>query len=828
MISNEQDGMQRAKSSAVRLAKYLLYGKDYDPDNELNRCLGTGSNAVDDNNASILETALEMESLAGFKPNKEDLIKHITISLPVGEHLTLAQWENAVKEHLKQLGCSDYVSCWAVHKDTDNEHAHLVICRVHPKTHRLFTFPYSHKRLQQADYDCERRFDLQVDNHPLIEIDQSIHDRKTRTKAETRAKDLESKTMQQSFFSYVNSHIDEINACHSWQELHLMLARLGIELEKKGRGLIFKTLTPGWTENSSADKYIAIKGSSLGTRGSSCSLSDLEKKFGEYQENRKSDKVEVIDRFEARPLNFNESTEKKVNNEQINKSFTRFQEQKAAYEKAVAEYKFAKSKLYEDFRRFQRKTKLEQINSEQYIREHFPVHEQKKQLKFIRQEFRNRRAQQRNKLNEALETLRKNYSKLPKVPKTFQDYLTQTSQTEHDAQREILMTRRNSMRQTAMNFVEGTNQATVVAQKITLNLRYVEIIRRTHKGQEIFRNRLNRDLIRDDGRKILTTRFPSVETVRDLLVMAAKRYGGKKPVKINGTADFQRMCAVVAAKLQIDIQCQDADVQKFYQYRRNFNDNRAEYKQHRTGFADTRTRGIFTRTGLEREIAKRTADFFRARIYEQPEHLSDTGSIFNTGSIFDSGRNYRSTKSDSSKVAERKVKQTSTDTGSDLREMFTGHVDAAENTSTVFMSGHQADVLGQPGKGRLSDRMRRQVYGHGEERGGINSSDVPLAVQAYIDERNVKLQKGIKDILPHQYWRGQYGTFRSLGIRKLGEKENDKYILLEQKGKVFIRKLPDFLLKNTTSIAKGRTIVIDERGYFIFKDIEKQSHTRKL
>ena len=832
MISTEQKSMIKTKSDPVRLATYLLYGKEYNPENEQYRCMGTGNGRTEDAGNTLLDTAIEMENLCSFQPTKKnDLIRHITISLPAGEHLTLAQWENTIKEHLKHLGCEEYVSGWAVHKDTDNEHAHIMICRVHPKTHRLYTFPYSHKKLQQADYVCEQRFGLQIDNHPLISMDQNTHDRKTRTKAETEAKDLEAKTMQQSFFSYLNEHLPDIEKATNWQDFHRILASLGVEVEKRGRGLILKSLNPEWTENSKFDKYVAIKGSSLGERGHSCSLHDLEARFGSYEPKDNSIAVEKVQSYKAKPLNFNESEQHQIKKDELKRSFEEYREQKAAYEKLNAEYRFAKSKIYEDFRKFQRKLKLEQTNYENYLRENLSGKELKQQLYQSRQNFSDRRKKERQKLENSLEELKRLYKNAPKIPANYQEYLTSVSPEEEVLQRNILMSRRNSMRQTATNFAESTTRATVVARKVIVGLKYVKYIKRTHKGQEIYQNRLNKDLLRDDGRRILTTRFPSVETVRDLLIIASQRYGNGKPVKISGTPDFQRMCAVIAAKLKIGIECTDIHIQNFYQYRSKLNERREQpkyRKQSRFRSAEADRSGRvrrFTRSGIERELRREESEFYDAK-FNQPKHFTRAESVFTAETIFTAGRSYSARKSNTSKTAERTFNKNATSAESDMREMPTGSMDAEKTTDSVHVSDHAHDNLGQSASRRVSDRMRWQVHGS-RGTGREESSEkrrfglIPEAVQKYIDERNEKRQRGIKDILPHVYWQGQTGSFRSFGIRKLGDKDTDKYVLLEQDGTIYIRKLPEFLQRNTANVAKGETVILDENGYFKFDD--KQS-----
>ncbi|MDF4751064.1 relaxase/mobilization nuclease domain-containing protein, partial [Vibrio parahaemolyticus] len=96
---------------------------------------------------------------------KSDKTYHLIVSLPNGEQLeahTLA----AIEELICQgLGYGEHQRVSAVHNDTDNQHIHIAINKIHPTRNTIHEPYYPHKKLAEMCEAIEQDFGLQPDNH---------------------------------------------------------------------------------------------------------------------------------------------------------------------------------------------------------------------------------------------------------------------------------------------------------------------------------------------------------------------------------------------------------------------------------------------------------------------------------------------------------------------------------------------------------------------------------------------------------------------------------------------------------------------------------------
>jgi hypothetical protein len=126
-------------------------------------------------------------------------------------------------------------------------------------------------------------------DHRLKSVDES------EIKVSEKAKTVESYTIQESFHRYVLSkkqHIaDNLAASKDWPEFQTHLARIGIEAELRGRGLVFKEI----------NGKLAIKGRDADRE---FSFSKLTQKLGPYVENYRADPAEIgsYGQYGAKPL----------------------------------------------------------------------------------------------------------------------------------------------------------------------------------------------------------------------------------------------------------------------------------------------------------------------------------------------------------------------------------------------------------------------------------------------------------------------------------------------------------------------------------------------
>jgi len=109
--------------SFVRLVDYLLHGKG-DPD----RAAWTATvnlDTEDPGSAARIMTAGAQEN-----PRVQQPVYHFGLSLPQGEHLDEDRWRAAVERVLDKLGLAGHQAVLVSHRDTPQEHVHVVVNRV--------------------------------------------------------------------------------------------------------------------------------------------------------------------------------------------------------------------------------------------------------------------------------------------------------------------------------------------------------------------------------------------------------------------------------------------------------------------------------------------------------------------------------------------------------------------------------------------------------------------------------------------------------------------------------------------------------------------------
>ncbi len=232
-----------------------------------------------------------------FKGNP---VYHVAITWREGEHPTRAQAERACLHVMQRLGYSEHQAVWSVHRDTDNDHIHLVINKVHPALATVRSTP-------RGDYfildKCMRELELEFGhgraNGPYVTVDTEQGPQIVRmSRAERRErgllKDAEPRIGAraaraehnaggtESFQSWaagapaaaLRAAVEREGA--TWEDAHRALAEYGLTIQRKGSGLVVTTTVPSPT---AAPRVLAAKASTLGRWASK---SALEKRLGEF------------------------------------------------------------------------------------------------------------------------------------------------------------------------------------------------------------------------------------------------------------------------------------------------------------------------------------------------------------------------------------------------------------------------------------------------------------------------------------------------------------------------------------------------------------------
>ncbi len=221
--------------------------------------------------------AKNVERNGRFKGNP---VYHFSLSWKENEHPDKDQIHEAVEHSMKSLGMQECQATYAIHRDTDNDHVHVIVNRVHP-TKSIIVGPPRRDFLilDRAMREIEIKQGWQHDPGPhVIQQDRdgnpavvrmskgeraaagiSIPDpakiresqQAIRSERNTGAPSFQ-KWLAQEVSKEVKEAINRTGA--TWADVHIVLAKRGCSIEVKGSGLIIKTELDGRTLTAKASQ----------------------------------------------------------------------------------------------------------------------------------------------------------------------------------------------------------------------------------------------------------------------------------------------------------------------------------------------------------------------------------------------------------------------------------------------------------------------------------------------------------------------------------------------------------------------------------------------
>lgn len=220
----------------------------------------------------------EMAALASESARCKNPVVHWLMSWKEGEQPSETQIQVAVKMLLAELGLDDCQCLWGAHQDTENVHCHISINRMHPLTSKViipnggFDLEAGHRAIAKIEHD--QGWEREING--LFRIGSNGELIRCRPRSESarqpsgRALDYEHRTGAKSVQRVATETVATLIAkAASWQEVHQVLRAQGIRYQKKGSGAVIVM------------NGVAIK---AGDAGRVCSLTQLQKRLGTYQE----------------------------------------------------------------------------------------------------------------------------------------------------------------------------------------------------------------------------------------------------------------------------------------------------------------------------------------------------------------------------------------------------------------------------------------------------------------------------------------------------------------------------------------------------------------
>ena len=246
------------------------------------------------------ETAIDIMRAQMAASGRQPKPYHVVLTWQSGEHPTRAQAERAAEHVMDRLGYAGCPAVAAMHRDTDNDHLHLVVCRV-DESGRIHAVPHhDYLILDRAMREIEIAQGWARSQGPWITLDtqegpqivrMSRRERRARGLLKDRGEQpgpgpetvqIETATGDLSYQTWVagapaealHAAVDKPGA--TWRDAHEALAKYGVRIERKGSGLIVTTTVPG---ANGTPRVLGAKASQLGRWASK---SALEQRLGEF------------------------------------------------------------------------------------------------------------------------------------------------------------------------------------------------------------------------------------------------------------------------------------------------------------------------------------------------------------------------------------------------------------------------------------------------------------------------------------------------------------------------------------------------------------------
>ena len=231
---------------------------------------------------------LEMEGLSYENVRSKNPALHFILSWRSDESPTNEQVDEAVEIAIKELNLEGCQALWALQKDTENLHVHVVVNRISPDTFKAIrpAKGWTKKALERAARKIEfvQGWEIEQSGRYVVDSSGNVHekaDTKVRDsgdeKLSQRVRDIESHTGAESVERIAKREILPIlKSAESWEELHRNLSEHGAQLDRRGKGAVLNFCGT------------MLKLSSVSRK---CSFTQLEHRLGTYSAYDESIKI---------------------------------------------------------------------------------------------------------------------------------------------------------------------------------------------------------------------------------------------------------------------------------------------------------------------------------------------------------------------------------------------------------------------------------------------------------------------------------------------------------------------------------------------------------
>lgn len=497
------------KSNFTALVNYLTDTKG--TSERVDRITATNC-FTDEITASLLEiqNTQEMNTRA-----RSDKTFHLILSFPENEQLADTDLNAIETRFCEALGFSEHQRISVVHNDTDNQHLHIAINKIHPKKLTIHNPYYDYKIVAKVCEQIEQAYELTQVNHET-RLDP----------ADSAIQDIECKTGIESLSGWIRREcLEDIKCADSWQTLHQVLSEHGLTIKERGNGLVFVS-----------DNGMTVKASSVDR---SLSKSKLVKRLGDFEANTQTSNVSSSKskQYKPRPLQFHYDT---------SKLYARYQQEQLL---ASTRYKTEWSKL-----RNRRDTLIQHAKDRAKTKRSF--------IKAVATGRLGKRALYKTvslQFKMTLQTIKRDYrNDYAKLKARCQkmgwlDWLVLNAKNGDQEALEVLRSRNSKSINSTANHISGGQDPNnpYKTDSIESITRHGNILIRT--GAVI---------VRDNGKQLIVSSKATQESYADILEIAIARYGQR--LSINGDDIFKAGIVQAAAQNRIQVTFDDTNLNRFY------------------------------------------------------------------------------------------------------------------------------------------------------------------------------------------------------------------------------------------------------------------------
>lgn len=215
-----------------------------------------------------------MKATADLSSRVQKPCYHLSVSWAHEDRVDSSGMADVADRLLADIGLAEHQAIMVAHNDTDHQHLHIMVNRVHPDTGKAWHGAYDYRAIETSLRDQERAHEFRYvpGRHSGLTREERSPERSELALAAREDRPPLLRFSKDKCRSLKDKLSRSIRSASSWTDLEAKLGRRGLRLDQKGAGLIV------------ADNYGYAKLSDLTPRERR--VKDLVKTFGSFAKHR--------------------------------------------------------------------------------------------------------------------------------------------------------------------------------------------------------------------------------------------------------------------------------------------------------------------------------------------------------------------------------------------------------------------------------------------------------------------------------------------------------------------------------------------------------------